>query len=166
MPVSDQGANLERYMFIPRTLVFITRGNKLLLLRGDKDKRLWPGLYNGIGGHVEQGEDILAAAQRELFEETGMTSCNLWLCGITVINTRTNPGVCIYIFRGECGKSEFVLSKEGDLQWINISDFHNLPLVPDLPALLPRILNMSKGESPFSAYSEYNNIDELVITIK
>jgi 8-oxo-dGTP diphosphatase len=166
MPVSDQGMDRERYMLIPRTLIFITRGNKLLLLKGAKDKRLWSGLYNGIGGHVEQGETIHAAAQRELFEETGLDSCDLWLCGVTIVNTQINPGICMFIFKGECIEGELTLSKEGDLQWINTSDINDLPMVTDLPVLIPKILGMKKGEPPFSAFSEYDNTGKLVITIK
>ena len=49
MPANDQGVNLERYMLVPRTLIFLTRGDQVLLLKGAADKRLWAGLYN-VGG--------------------------------------------------------------------------------------------------------------------
>jgi len=74
MPVTDQGLNQDRYMLIPRTLIFLTRGDKILLIKGAANKRLWANLYNGIGGHIEPGEDILSAARRELKEETNLTS--------------------------------------------------------------------------------------------
>jgi len=164
MPASDQGVNLERYMLVPRTLIFVTRGNKILLLKGSKGKRLWSGLYNGVGGHVEQGEDILSAAHRELLEETGLNSCKLWLCGITTVDTQTNPGVCIYIFRGECAEGEPVISNEGSLEWIKISDISHIPMVVDLPIFLTKILEMKYGDPPFSAHSRYNEIGDLVVT--
>ena len=164
MPASYQGVNLERYMIVPRTLIFVTRGNKVLLLKGAKNKRLWSRLYNGVGGHVEQGEDILSAAHRELLEETGLNISNLWLCGITTVDTQTNPGVCIYIFRGECTEGELAYSKEGSLEWIQETDIRILPMVVDLPILLPKILEMKYGDPPFSAHSEYNEAGELVVT--
>lgn len=34
----------------------------------------YEGLYNFVGGKIEEGEDSLAAAYRELEEETGITS--------------------------------------------------------------------------------------------
>ena len=166
MPASDQGVNLERYMIIPRSLIFITCRNKILLLKGDKDKRLWAGLYNGIGGHVEQGEDIKSSAQRELFEETGINTCDLWLCGLHIINTGINPGVGLFIFKGEI--EEFIQneSNEGKLRWFDKSEIQNLPLVSDLQVLLPKILNAMKGDPIFFVYSEYNEADDLIVTIK
>ena len=166
MPVSDQGVNLERYMLIPRSLIFITWRTKLLLIKGDEDKRLWAGQYNGIGGHIEQGEDIHSAAQRELLEETGITASKLWLCGINLINTKINPGVCLFIFKGETEKNDLIRSNEGTLRWFNLSDLGDLPLVSDLPVLLPKILSTKKGDPIFIAYSEYNKADELIIRIE
>lgn len=164
MPAGDQGVSLERYMLVPRTLVFLTRGDKILLLKGAEQKRLWSGLYNGIGGHIEQGEDILSAARRELLEETGIESIDLWLCGIATVDTQTNPGVCIYFFRGESIQSEKLPSQEGTLEWFEISEIYSLPLVADLHVFLPKVLSMRPGEPPFSAHTYYDKDEKLVVT--
>jgi len=58
MPVSDQGINIDRYMLIPRAMIFVRRGDSYLLLKGALTKRLWAGKYNGLGGHVEPGGDM------------------------------------------------------------------------------------------------------------
>ena len=68
-----------RYQVVPRTLIFIRNDDEILLIKGAKDKKIWPGLYNGIGGHLERGEDPLSAAHRELFEETGLKNIQLFL---------------------------------------------------------------------------------------
>src|SRR4030042_4268695 len=127
MPVSDQGVNLDRYMFVPRTLIILRRGDRVLLLKGSSKKRLWAGLYNGVGGHVEPDEDVFSAACRELREETGLTSSNLSLCGIMSIDTQTNPGVCVFIFTGDCLEGEPEHSDEGSLEWIKFSEVNKIP---------------------------------------
>ena len=164
MPVSDQGVNLNRYLLVPRTLIILTRDDTVLLLKGAENKRLWAGLYNGVGGHIEQGEDVLSAAHRELLEETGLTSPDLWLCGIVTVDSQTTPGVGIFIFTGKSNEGEPVFSNEGTLEWINISELNHIPLVGDLPVFLPKVLEMKPGDMPFFAHSSYNESKNIVIT--
>jgi len=163
MPVSDQGVNHQRYTIVPRTLIFITRGDEILLLKGAPDKRLWAGLYNGIGGHIEQGEDVLNAARREIFEEAGLIPTKLHLCGTITINTGQDPGVGIYVFRGICSQQEIIPSREGILEWIPISKINQIPLVEDLFQLIPRVLSVQPGEPPFSAHSSYDEGGRMII---
>jgi len=143
-------------MLIPRVLIFVRRGTLVLLLKGAPTKRLWAGKFNGIGGHVEPGEDILSAARRELLEETGL-SADLWLCGTVVVETGENPGIGLYVFSGESSHGELKESAEGTLEWLHFEDVPSLPVVEDLPVLLRRIHKMKRGDVPFHARSFYED---------
>ena len=162
MSASDQGITFQRYLLIPRVLIFVKRVTNYLLIKGAPDKHLWANKYNGIGGHVESGEDILSAASRELMEEAGITA-DLWLCGTVVVDTGENPGVGIYVFTGEYLDGEPESSPEGKAEWISVPDVLKLPFVEDLPVLLKRIQSMQLGDPPFSARSYYDENQKLIL---
>jgi len=161
MPQSDQVVTKSRYTVIPRTAIFLRREDMYLLLKGAPTKRLWANKYNGIGGHVERGEDILSSAKRELLEETGLTA-DLWLCGTLIVDAG-ETGICLYIFSGESLEGEPIPSDEGVAEWIRYEAVGDLPVVEDLPILLARIHGMKRGDPPFSARSYYDENEKLIV---
>lgn len=57
------------------TLAIVVRDGRVCL--GHKKRGFGRGWYNGFGGKVRHGEDVLAAAKRELDEEAGV-SATVW----------------------------------------------------------------------------------------
>jgi len=142
-------------MLIPRTAIFVRRGDEYLLLKGAPTKRLWAGKYNGLGGHVDRGEDVLSSAKRELFEEAGITA-ELWLAGTVIVNAG-EVGVLLFVVVGENAQGEVKGSKEGKPEWVQKEALSRLPAVEDLPILMERIHSMKRGDLPFSARSFYES---------
>jgi 8-oxo-dGTP diphosphatase len=135
-------------------------------LKGSPTKRIWPNLYNGVGGHIERGEDALTAAYREVHEETGLAVDRLWLSGVVTVDTGQNPGIGVFIFQGECPEGDPATSNEGTPEWVQFVHLHNLPLVEDLHSLLSKVLAMRAGEPPFFAQYYYDDHERLVIQFR
>lgn len=51
--------------------LILNRDGHVFVHRRSWQRRLFPGCWDIVGGHVEPGEDLLAALEREVAEETG-----------------------------------------------------------------------------------------------
>lgn len=126
------------------------------MLRSAPDKRLWANHYNGLGGHVEADEDVLAAAQRELREEAGLTPERLELRGVINIDTGLDSqgqetGVLVFVFRAESRVRTVTKTDEGTPEWLPVAALADYPLVDDLYEIIPRVL--SDGPVFYGHYS-------------
>ncbi len=86
MSLAGQRVDARRYQLVPRTLIFGFRQDRVLLQRVPEGRSAWAGLWNGVGGHVEQGESPAEAAQREFVEETGLKPAGLRLAGTIMVD--------------------------------------------------------------------------------
>ena len=53
------------------TALVLDEQGRIFVQRRGPERRLFPGCWDLIGGHVEHDEDLIAALKREIHEETG-----------------------------------------------------------------------------------------------
>jgi 8-oxo-dGTP diphosphatase len=148
MSIKQQGIRESDYQVVPRTLIFLfDERDRVLLLRKSPQKRLWAGFLNGIGGHIESGEDVMEAALRELHEETGITGVALAFCGQIMIDVSKNAGVALFVFKGNIDGHDHFQVKDGELVWVGLNDLENQRVIEDLTILLPKVAGYKPGDT-------------------
>jgi 8-oxo-dGTP diphosphatase len=129
------------------TLGFILSldGEKILLVHRNRRKNDHHfGKYNGLGGKLKPGEDILSCLQREIYEEAGIHCEEAVLRG--TINWQGFGGkeedwfgfiFLISRFRGEPMTS----NEEGDLEWKHFHELEKLPMWEGDKFFLPLVFD-------------------------
>ena len=164
MGAKSQGIQKDRYQLITRVLIFpVDEKGRVLLLKGAADKKIWAKKWNGEGGHLEQGEGILEAAQRELFEESGLKAELLIQVAQIVVDTGTNPGILFYVFKAKQLSGNLRESEEGRLAWFSQKEALKLDLVEDLYTLLPMAMRHRRNEKPWFGHYSYDDEDQLLM---
>ena len=129
-----------------RTLCFLRDGDRVLLLR----RRHPPneGRFNAPGGKVEAGEDPYEACLREMREETGFDLPHVRLRAvITVIVRDTGTQWLLFAFVAERppGEAGPITDDEGELGWVRLDEIAALPVVSDIPVILPHLWSAEPG---------------------
>lgn len=149
----------DRYMFVARSLILLVKENRVLLQKAAPTKKIWAGFYNGFGGHIENGEDVLASAKRELMEEAGIDCPDLYLCGIVTIEVNEKQGIMMFVFSGTEISGTLTGSSEGKPEWIDIDKVKDLTVVEDVPFLVEMIL---KEKRLFIGHYSYDGSGKLI----
>jgi len=149
-----------KYTPILGTLGFILSPDKQKVLmvhrihREDDDQL---GKYNGLGGKMEAGEDIVSCMKREIMEEAGISCTEMSLRG-TVNWTGFGPkgedwlGFIFLIeeFEGE----PFTKNEEGPLEWVEVSCLSELPMWEGDKHFLPLVFD--NDPRAFHGYMPYD----------
>lgn len=90
------------------------------ILMCERRKNPYKGLYNLVGGKVENGEDGLSAAYRELEEETGISKSYIMLTHLMDF-TYYLASIKVEVYVGRLNKEITVYGDENDLEWIEIN---------------------------------------------
>ncbi len=155
----------DRYQVVPRTLILVFQDDTVLLQKGSPTKKIWAGYYNGLGGHVEKGEDALSAARRELMEEAGLECADLHLCGTVMIDVEEHNGIMLFVMTGSEIKGQINDSEEGSLHWVNINVFDQINVVEDIPEIVTRIRKAQGKCEIFHAHYGYDENGKRITTL-
>ena len=136
-----------------RTTVVLFNDGRLLLLHRAPWKRILPNLWTGIGGKVEDGEydNLVAAARRELFEETDLRPEEVG--GLQLRRTltlyRPNLGVVsLLYFTGQARTDRVPTCNEGTLAWVRPDELPTLPIIPNTARVLPYLIDDERTDDP------------------
>ena len=149
------------YQPILGTLGFIVSpdGKQVLLVhrnaRSDDDHF---GKYNGLGGKMLPGEDIVSCIRREIMEEAGITCLDIKLRG-SINWTGFGPGGedwLGFIFRIDRFSGEpHPRNEEGILSWHNIAELDTLPMWEGDRYFLPLVFD--DDPRAFHGFMPYKN---------
>lgn len=128
------------------TLLYIVNDDKVLLIY--KKRGLGKGLYNGVGGKVEKGEDVMRAAVRECLEEVGVKPLNIRWMGLLEFWNNNELYGYVHVFVADSYEGELIETDEAKPVWFKISeipydkmwgdDLYWLPLILEGKMILGR----------------------------
>jgi 8-oxo-dGTP diphosphatase len=137
------------YTPILATLAYVVSPDRMHALMLRRDRRpddIHLGKYNGLGGKLDAGEDVVAGMRREVREEAGLECVSMRLRG-----TVSWPGF------GKCGEDWFGFvfridrwqgeplteNAEGTLSWVPVERLLELPLWEGDRHFLPLVFDDS-----------------------
>ena len=100
-------------------LVFNKEKDKILMCK--REKNPYKGLYNLVGGKLEDGENELDGSYRELEEETGITSSDIFLKHVMNFEYKLLD-MELELFAGRLNKDKELIEEVNKLYWIDATE--------------------------------------------
>lgn len=114
------------------TGAFLFHHGDVLMLKRSNDKKIAPGLWSCVGGHVEPHEHSSPekSCLREIEEETGIPRSEIKNFTLRYILLRRKQDELNqhYIFFGDSNTRTIRSSEEGELHWVKCSDAADLEM--------------------------------------
>lgn len=143
----------QRYTALIRTLIFVFRGDELLMMKYSgkgthqtKEKADRKDIYNPIGGHVEEGEDIIQNAVKEAKEEAGITLQRPKIKGVINISGFAGKNIVNFIIVGDTNDEVLKSTLEGELHWVRTTGVKELNTFADIQPILDKLLALAPDE--------------------
>ncbi len=130
-------------MMFLETLLYIIKDGKVLLIR--KKRGLGAGYFNGVGGKVEDNEDVYNAVVRECMEEVGVKPRGLKWMGLLEFWNYDNDNVesihFVHVFTANDYEGEPRESDEAEPIWFSMGEIPFNSMWEDDSYWLPLILS-------------------------
>jgi 8-oxo-dGTP diphosphatase len=107
--------------------VLIFREGQMLSMRRSSTQEAGPGLWEGVSGRVRAGEDPIAAARREVIEETGLDVEIQPRPVTSYAAMRRGEPMTVIVFVADHRNGDVVLSEEHDeCRWCDEAELSEL----------------------------------------
>jgi 8-oxo-dGTP diphosphatase len=132
------------------TGAFLIHHDDVLMLKRSKNKKIAPGLWSCIGGHVEPYEHGSPenCCLREIEEETGIPRTEIENLTLRYILLRRKEDELNqhYIFFGHSKTRTIGSCDEGELHWVKLSEMAHLQMSLSLKLMVEHYLHHSETD--------------------
>lgn len=137
---------------------FLRYKDTFLLQERSEDAKIAPGMWYGVGGHVEDNEYQTpnAAVLREIYEETGLDSSFIDSISLKYVALNYEDSIYInYIYFGTIDTDKVIANDEGELFFVEIDEIKLKRFHPLIKACLEHRLN-DNSNAIYSAVLDAN----------